>query len=80
MTTWLLKQKERKQRSRRLAFTLWYSKGYEQGAAEMKQYLSEQIIYALNKDGVLTMSIDTENLERVVKIIEAVRDIGKAQS
>jgi hypothetical protein len=46
----------------------------------MKQYLSEQIIYALNKDGVLTMSIDTENLERVVKIIEAVRDIGKAQS
>jgi hypothetical protein len=80
MTTWLLKQKERKQRNRRLAFTLWYSKGYEQGAAEMKQYLSEQIIYALNKDGVLTMSIDTENLERVVKIIEAVRDIGKAQS
>jgi hypothetical protein len=79
MTTWLLKQKERKQRNRRLAFTLWYSKGYEQGAAEMKQYLSEQIIYALNKDGVLTMSIDTDNLERVVKIIEAVRDIGKAQ-
>jgi hypothetical protein len=46
----------------------------------MKEYLAEQIIYALNKDGILTMAISADNLERVVEIIEAVRDIGKAES
>jgi hypothetical protein len=46
----------------------------------MKQYLAEQIIYAINQDAVLRMTADVDTLERVVEVIEAVRDIGKAQS
>jgi bifunctional pyridoxal-dependent enzyme with beta-cystathionase and maltose regulon repressor activities len=57
-----------------------YAKGYEQGSAEMKQYLAQQIIYSINQDAVLRMTADVDTLERVVEIIEAVRDIGKAQS
>ena len=56
------------------------AKGYQQGAKEMKEYLTEQIIYAINQDAVLRMTADVDTLERVVEVIEAVRDIGKAQS
>jgi hypothetical protein len=76
MITW--QPKERKERKRRLAFALWYSKGYEHGSLEMKHYLAEQIIYSINQDAVLRMTADVDTLERVVEIIEAVRDIGKA--
>jgi hypothetical protein len=44
----------------------------------MKQYLAQQIIYSINQDAVLRMTADVDTLERVVEIIEAVRDIGKA--
>jgi hypothetical protein len=57
-----------------------YAKGYAQGSIEMKQYLTEQIIYSINQDAVLRMTADVDTLERVVEVIEAVRDIGKAQS
>jgi hypothetical protein len=57
-----------------------YAKGYAQGSIEMKRYLSEQIIYSINQDAVLRMTADVDTLERVVEVIEAVRDIGKAQS
>ena len=63
-----------------MAFGRGYAKGFEQGSAEMKEYLSEQIIYSLNQDAVLRMTVDVDTLERVVEVIEAVRDIGKAQS
>jgi hypothetical protein len=66
--------------SKKLNFALWYAKGYEQGSVEMKHYLTEQVIYAINQDAVLRMTADVDTLERVVEIIEAVRDIGKAQS
>jgi hypothetical protein len=46
----------------------------------MKEYLTEQIIYSLNQDAVLRMTVDVDTLERVVEVIEAVRDIGKTQS
>jgi hypothetical protein len=78
MITW--KPKERKERKSRLSFAIWYSKGYQHGSLEMKQYLSEQIIYSINQDAVLRMTADVDTLERVVEIVEAVRDIGKAQS
>jgi CRISPR/Cas system-associated endonuclease Cas3-HD len=55
-----------------------YAKGYEQGAKDMAEYFSEQVIYSLHKDAILSMSIDIDTLERVVEVIEAVRDIGKA--
>ena len=46
----------------------------------MADYFSEQVIYSINHDGVLRMTADVDTLERVVEVIEAVRDIGKAQS
>jgi CRISPR/Cas system-associated endonuclease Cas3-HD len=55
-----------------------FAKGYEQGAKDMAEYFSEQVIYSLHKDAILSMSIDIDTLERVVEVIEAVRDVGKA--
>jgi hypothetical protein len=46
----------------------------------MAEYLTEQIIYSINQDAVLRTNADVDTLERVVEVIEAVRDIGKAQS
>jgi CRISPR/Cas system-associated endonuclease Cas3-HD len=46
----------------------------------MAEYFSEQVIYSLHKDAVLSLSINIDTLERVVEVIEAVRDIGKTQS
>jgi hypothetical protein len=69
-----------KPKTKALSFALWFSRGYEQGSLEMKHYLAEQIIYAINQDAVLRMTADVDTLERVVEVIEAVRDIGKAQS
>jgi ubiquinone biosynthesis protein UbiJ len=71
---------ERILRGRTRAFGRGYAKGYHQGAKEMAEYLTEQIIYSINQDAVLRMTADVDTLERVVEIIEAVRDIGKAQS
>jgi hypothetical protein len=67
-----------KPKTKAMSFAVWFSRGYEQGSVEMKQYLAEQIIYAINQDAVLRMTADVDTLERVVEIIEAVRDIGKA--
>jgi len=78
MTGWLTKREQRKANKRRLSFALWYARGYEQGSAEMKQYLTQQVIYAINHDAVLTTNADVDTLERVVEVIEAVRDLGKA--
>ena len=71
---------ERILRGRTKAYAKGFAKGYETGAKEMAEYLSEQIIYSINQDAVLRMTADVDTLERVVEVIEAVRDIGKAQS
>jgi hypothetical protein len=78
MIRWLTNLEQRKANKRRISFALWYAKGYAQGSVEMKQYLTEQIIYAINHDAVLTTNADVDTLERVVEVIEAVRDLGKA--
>ena len=80
MIGWRPNREERKARKLTMAFGRGYAKGFEQGSREMKEYLSQQIIHSLNQDAVLRMTIDTDTLERVVEVIEAVRDIGKAQS
>jgi hypothetical protein len=67
-----------KPKPKAFSFALWFSRGYEMGSLEMKQYLAEQIIHAINHDAVLRMTADVDTLERVVEVIEAVRDIGKA--
>lgn len=78
MIGWLPNKEERRARKLTHAFARGYAKGFEQGSKEMKEYISEQIIYSLNQDAVLRMTIDTDTLERVVEVVEAVRDIGKA--
>jgi flagellar biosynthesis/type III secretory pathway protein FliH len=80
MIGWRPNREERKERKLTKAFGRGFAKGYQQGAKEMKEYLTEQIIYSINQDAVLRMTADVDTLERVVEVIEAVRDIGKAQS
>jgi len=75
---WIQYQDNRTVRKMLKTIPLWYSKGFQEGSAEMKDYLAEQIIHSINQDAVLRMTADVDTLERVVKIIEAVRDIGKA--
>ena len=80
MIIWHLHREERKARKLTRAFDRGYAKGYEQGAKEMAEYFSQQVIYSINQDAVLRTNADVDTLERVVEVIEAVRDIGKAQS
>jgi len=70
---------ERIQRGRTKAFGKGYAQGYLDGTRDTVSYFSEQVIYAINQDAVLRMTADIDTLERVVEVIEAVRDIGKAQ-
>ncbi len=78
MIGWRHSREENKARKLTMAYGRGFAKGYEQGAKEMADYLTEQIIYSLNQDAVLRTAVDVDTLERVVEIIEAVRDIGKA--
>ncbi len=78
MIGWRPNRDERKARKLTMAFGRGYAKGFEQGSAEMKEYLTEQIIYSINQDAVLRTNADVDTLERIVEVIEAVRDIGKA--
>lgn len=66
---------ERIQRGRTKAF----GQGYSRGAKEMKSYFANQVIEAINQDAVIRMTAPIDTIERVVEIIEAVRDIGQAQ-
>jgi ubiquinone biosynthesis protein UbiJ len=80
MIGWIPNREERRARKHTVAFGRGFAKGYVQGTKEMAEYLSEQIIYSINQDAVLRTTADVDTLERVVEVIEAVRDIGKAQS
>jgi hypothetical protein len=40
---------------------------------------SEAVIREMHEDAVLSMTADLDTLERIVEIIEAVRDNGKTQ-
>ena len=78
MIGWRHSREENKARKLTMAYGRGFAKGYEQGAKEMADYLTEQTIYAINQDAVLRTAVDVDTIERVVEIIEAVRDIGKA--
>ena len=78
MIGWRPNREESRARKLTMAYGRGYAKGYEQGAKDMTEYLTEQVIYSLNQDAVLRTAVDVDTLERVVEIIEAVRDIGKA--
>jgi len=78
MIGWRPNREENKARKLTMAYGRGFAKGYEQGAKEMADYLTEQTIYSINQDAVLRTAVDVDTIERVVEIIEAVRDIGKA--
>ncbi len=78
MIGWRPNREENKARKLTMAYGRGFAKGYEQGAKEMADYLTEQVIYSINQDAVLRTAVDVDTIERVVEIIEAVRDIGKA--
>ncbi len=80
MIGWQPNREERKARKLTMAFGRGFAKGYQQGAKDMTEYLTEQVIYSINQDAVLRTTVDVDTIERVVEIIEAVRDIGKTQS
>jgi hypothetical protein len=72
---------ERKALKRR-SVDIWY-KGYAAGYRDSHQdtleFFSEQVIFEIHEDAVLSMTADLDTLERIVEIIEAVRDNGETQ-
>ena len=65
---------------RRKATDIWYrgySAGYRDAHYDSMDSFSERIIQEMQQDAVLSMTADTDTLERIVEIIEAVRDDGE---
>ena len=54
-----------------------YAAGYMAGHYDATEYLAERVIAELHEDAVLSMTADLDTLERIVEIIEAVRDSGE---
>ena len=67
---------------RRKASEIWfrgYSAGYQDAHKDSIEFFSERVISEMHQDAVLSMTADLDTLERIVEIIEAVRDNGKTQ-
>jgi flagellar biosynthesis/type III secretory pathway protein FliH len=61
---------------------IWYrgfAAGYRQGHEETLEFFANQVIAEIHHDAVLSMTADLDTLERIVEIIEAVRDNGETQ-
>ena len=61
---------------------IWYrgfAEGYRQGHEETLEFFAKQVIAEIHHDAVLSMTADLDTLERIVEIIEAVRDNGETQ-
>jgi hypothetical protein len=72
---------ERKALKRR-AVDIWYqgfAAGYKEGHDDTLEFFSERLIAEIHQDAVLSMTADIDTLERIVEIIEAVRDDGQTQ-
>ncbi len=72
---------ERKALKRR-AVDIWYkgfAVGYKEGHTDCLDYFSQQVISEIKEDAVLSMTADLDTLERIVEIIEAVRNYGQTQ-
>ena len=72
---------ERKALKRR-AIDIWYkgfAAGYKEGRNDTLDYFTDQVIIELREDAVLSMTADLDTLERIVEIIEAVRNHGQTQ-
>jgi hypothetical protein len=56
-----------------------YAAGYQAGNYDGIEYLTNRVIQELQNDAVLSMTADLDTLERIVEILEAVRDSGETQ-
>ena len=64
----------------RKAVDTWYrgfASGYEEGHKDSLDYFTHRVTQEIINDAVLSMTADTDTIERVVEIIEAVNYIGK---
>ena len=65
---------------RKKANEIWYrgyAAGYNDSHHDTLEFFSEQVISEMHEDAVLSMTADIDTLERIVEIIEAVKDNGK---
>ena len=72
---------ERKALKRR-SVDIWYkgyAAGYRDSHHDTLEFFTEQVIFEIHEDAVLSMTADLDTLERIVEIIEAVRDNGETQ-
>ena len=67
---------ERKALNRRVAdiYFKGYAAGYRDSHHDTMEFFTEQVITEMQQDAVLSMTADLDTLERIVEIIEAVRD------
>lgn len=56
-----------------------WAAGYRESHHDTLEFFIEQIISEIHQDAVLSMTADIDTLERIVEIIEAVRDDGQTQ-
>lgn len=64
----------------RKAVDTWYrgfAAGYQEGHTDGVDYFTDRVIQEIINDAVLSMTVDTDSIERVVEVIEAVKYIGK---
>jgi hypothetical protein len=64
----------------RRATDIWYrgfAAGYQEGHADGIDYYTERVIQEIINDAVLSITADTDTIERVVEVLEAVKYIGK---
>ena len=54
-----------------------YAAGYQDSHKDTLEFFSERVIQEMHNDAVLSMTADIDTLERIVEIIEAVRDDGE---
>jgi hypothetical protein len=65
---------------KRRATDIWYkgySAGYRDSHHDTMEFFTEQVIAEIRQDAVLSMTADIDTLERIVEIIEAVKDNGE---
>jgi hypothetical protein len=65
---------------KRISVDIWYkgyAAGYRDSHHDTLEFFSEQVISEIHEDAVLSMTADLDTLERIVEIIEAVRDNGE---
>jgi hypothetical protein len=65
---------------KRKSADIWYkgyAAGYRDAHYDSMDSFSERVIQEIHQDAVLSMTADIDTLERIVEIIEAVRDDGK---